>query len=348
MTTEEIVSKEVLKDLEENIVDLKLDSAFKKVFSDENNKYYLAYLINYCTGMDIDFVESHLKYKNNFVSGRNLDKKIGETDILVEVDDKVINVEMNKTVGESLIRKNKDYVSYLRSEHIDKIDNGIFKRKFIIQINISSTARIKGKENERLVYEIELREKNLNISDVYNNEIIYDINLEYLKNNLYNKKKITEKEKNLILFIERNKNELDKIFGGDSKMKKVVDNIKNIGYLKDNMFAFEYDREAFRKQVEKEAREEAIKEAKEKAEKEGYDSGYDNGYDSGYDNGYDNGKNEEKIEIAKKFLKSGIDEKTISENTGVSLDELKKLKSEMWNTLYNKLTRDGEMKWLYV
>ena len=112
-------------------------------------------------------------------------------------------------------------------------------------------------------------------------------------------------------------------------MKKVVDNIKNIGYLKDNMFAFEYDREAFRKQVEKEAREEAIKEAKEKAEKEGYDSGYDNGYDSGYDNGYDNGKNEEKIEIAKKFLKSGIDEKTISENTGVSLDELKKLKSEM-------------------
>ena len=307
------VSKEVIKDLEENIVDLKLDSAFKKVFSDENNKYYLAYLINYCTDMDIDFVERHLKYKNNFVSGRNLDKKVGQTDILVEVEDKVINVEMNKNIGETLIRKNKDYVSYLRSENVDKIKGVSSRRKFIIQINISAEPRFRGKENERLVYEIELMERNLKIPDIYNNEIIYDINLEYLKNNLYNNKKITEKEKNLILFIERNKNELDKLFGGDARMKNIVNNIKNIGYLKDNMFAFEYDREAFREQVEKEAREEAIKEAKEQ----------------GIEQGIEQGEKNKTIEIAKSLLKLNIPIEQIEISTKLSHEEIMRLESEI-------------------
>ncbi|MBE6161422.1 MAG: hypothetical protein E7158_04305 [Firmicutes bacterium] len=313
MITQKLVNEEVLKDLEENIVDLKLDSAFKKVFSDESNKYYLAYLINYCTGMDIEYVESHLKYKNNFISGRNLDKKIGETDILVEVEEKVINIEMNKTIGETLIRKNKDYVSYLRSENVEKIKEGMSKRKFIIQINISASPRIKGKENERLVYEIELREKNLNISDVYNNEIIYDINLEYLKNNLYNKKKITEKEKNLLLFIERNKKELDKLFGGDARMRNIIKNIKSIGYLGDKTFAFEYDREAFREQVEKEAREEAVEEAKKKATEEGLKRGIE----------------QEKIEIAKNLLRNGMSMENVSKNTGLSVDKTKKLKERI-------------------
>ena len=89
MTLEKLkISEELKRDLEKNILDLKLDSAFKKIFSDESNKYYLAYLINYCTGFDISYVEKHLKYKNGFVSGKNLSKKTGETDILVEVDNK--------------------------------------------------------------------------------------------------------------------------------------------------------------------------------------------------------------------------------------------------------------------
>ena len=313
MIIEEIVREELLEDLKENIIDLKLDSAFKKVFSDESNKYYLAYLINYCTGMDIDYVEKHLKYKNNFVSGKNLNKKIGETDILVEIDDKVINVEMNREVSETLIRKNKDYVSYLRSEHIDKINEGKAERKFIIQINISSKARIKGKENERLIYEVVMMERNLKIEDVYNNEIIYDINLEYLKNNLYNKKKINDKEKNLLLFIERNKEELDKIYRGDSRMRSILKNIKGIGYLKDKMFAFEYDREAFRKQVEKEAREEAIEEAKIQAKKEGIEQGIE----------------QNKIEIAKSLLESSMSLDEIKKHTGLSLEEIEKLKNDL-------------------
>jgi len=319
INTKNIINEEILKDLEVNIVDLKLDSAFKKVFSDESNKYYLAYLINYCTGMDLDYVEKHLKYKNNFVSGNNLSKKIGDTDILVEVEEKVINIEMNKAVGETLIRKNKDYVSFLRSENIEKIKNGKSKRKFIIQINVSATSRFKGKENERLVYEIELREKNLNIPDVYNSEIIYDINLEYLKNNLYNKKKITEKEKNLLLFIERNKNELDKLFGGDRRMKNILSNIKSIGYLKDKMFAFEYDREAFRKQVEKEAREDAIKEAVEEAVEKAKKDAIEQGIEQGIE--------QEKFEIAKELLKLNIPVEQIMKSTKLNLEEIEKLKS---------------------
>lgn len=218
--------------LRDEILDLTLDVAFKKVLSDERNKYYIAYLIWFCTGMDKEYVEKHIKYKNNFVSSKNLSKKTGELDIIVEVDNSVINIEMNKKVTETLIRKNKHYVSLLNGESTKKISNNRFEAKYVIQINISTKPRIPN--TNELLYEIEYMDRNLKKSDVYNNEIIYDINLDYLKKNLYNKDRITEKEKGLLMFIERKEERLSKFFRGDKKMEEVFDNTKGVNYIHDD------------------------------------------------------------------------------------------------------------------
>ena len=307
--TEEIIERNHLRD---EILDLTIDTAFKKVLSDERNKYYIAYLIWYCTGIDKDYVEKHIKYKNNFVSSKNISKKTGNLDIVVEVDDSVINIEMNKEVTEMLIRKNKHYVSLLNGENTSKIINNRFSSKYIIQINISTKARIPN--TDELLYEIEYMEKNLNIKDVYNNEIIYDINLDYLKKHLYNKGKISQKEKGLLMFIERNEKKLEDLYRGDKKMKEVLDNTKGVNYIHDDMFIMEYDRDAFKEQVEKEYREDIRKEAREE------------GLAEGRAEGLEQGKKQNSIEIAKNALKMNISLEDIAKLTGLSIEELNSLK----------------------
>ena len=53
--------------------------------------------------------------------------------------------------------------------------------------------------------------------------------------------------------------------------------------------------------------------------------GYDDGKETGKVEGIKEGKNEEKVSIAKNFLKDGIPIDVVSKNTGLSVEELNKL-----------------------
>ena len=56
--------------------------------------------------------------------------------------------------------------------------------------------------------------------------------------------------------------------------------------------------------------------------------GYDDGKEAGKAGGIEAGARAKEIEIAKKFLKDGIPIEVVSKNTGLSVEELKKLKKE--------------------
>ena len=96
----------------------------------------------------------------------------------------------------------------------------IIRNKYIVQINISKGERIPN--TSVLMYEIVQMDKNLKVEDAYNNYTIYDINLEYLEKELYNKGELTKEEKKLLIFVETNKEKLKEIFEGDKKMKETV------------------------------------------------------------------------------------------------------------------------------
>lgn len=53
------------------------------------------------------------------------------------------------------------------------------------------------------------------------------------------------------------------------------------------------------------------------------------GYDDGYEIGITKGKEEEKIAIAKNFLKKGVSLDIVSESTGLSVEELEELEKEV-------------------
>ena len=255
--------------------------------------------------------------KNDFISSSNIKMKTGYSDILVEVDKKIINIEMNRNLSEKLIRKNKWYVNTLssvRAEKNSKLD------KLIIQINISTKARI-PKTNE-LLYEIVRMDKNLKVEDVYNSEIIYDINLEYLKEELYNKNKINREEKRLLIFIEQDKKILESLYKGDVKMKEIVNEVEEEKYKNDYSFLLEYDKEA----LDEEIRQDELKKAREES--------------------YNEGIRNNKVEIAKKLLEMNIPKKDIEKAIGMPLEKLEDpdYTDEIKIPTYDKETLDEEIK----
>lgn len=73
----------------------------------ESNKWYVAFIISYCTKLDIKYILENMEFKNDLISGKTINKKTGFGDLIVEINNKIINLEMNRKVTESLIRKNK-------------------------------------------------------------------------------------------------------------------------------------------------------------------------------------------------------------------------------------------------
>lgn len=327
--------------LEENIIDLTLDVAFKKVLSMECNKWYLSFIISYCTKLDVDYIMKNLEFKNDSIAGKDIGKKTGRGDLIVEIENKIINLEMNREVTESLIRKNKWYVDTLNSNSMDKRSKR--NKKYIIQINISTKQRIPDKEI--LMYEIVRMDRNLLVEDVYNNEIIYDINLAYLKDELYNKDKLNQEEKRLVIFIEKRKEKLKELYKGDENMKDTIENLEEVGYLEDEGFAIEYDKEALDEQIRKEALEEAIEQAKKEGREKGLEIGKIEGIKQGIEQGIEQGikqgvkqgvkqgiaegRKNACFKIAKNMLEVGTSIEEISKITELTFEEIKNLKEEM-------------------
>ncbi len=71
-----------------------------------------------------------------------------------------------------------------------------------------------------------------------------------------------------------------------------------------------------------EGREEGLKEGRE----EGLKEGIEKGLQKGIEKGVEKGKIEEKIKIAKNLLKLGIEIESIKQSTGLSKEEIEKLK----------------------
>lgn len=193
--------------LGENIVDLSLDSAFKKFFLDANNKYYLAYLIYFLTGLSTNYSVRHLKYNESKV------KMI--SDINVYVRKKTIILSTFYDFNNVNLKNNKLVIG----------NNYIKKEKYITKINFIRS------DEKKLCYD--------NIDKTTKN---YYINLNYLEI-LYKRHRISKKEKKLIILVEREKKILINLFKNDIYMNDILNNINN--YSTDKNFILEYDYEIY-------------------------------------------------------------------------------------------------------
>ena len=146
--------------------------------------------------------------------------------------------------------------------------------------------------------------------------IKYDIYLENIKEKYYNNDKLTKLEKYMLMLKLRKREELLEVSKGDKDMSEVYKKLDDLS--KDKYYALLYDEEEKKAYENKCILEDAIEDAKE--------NGYSSGYNSGYDSGKSDGISNEKINIAKNLLSMKMALEDISKATGLTIDEIKKIK----------------------
>ena len=142
-----------------------------------------------------------------------------------------------------------------------------------------------------------------------------DIYLENIKEKYYNNDKLTKLEKYMLMLKLKKREELLEVSKGDKNMSEVYKKLDDLS--KDKYYALLYDEEEKKAYENKCILEDAIEDAKE------------NGYSSGYDSGLNDGISNEKINIAKNLLSMNMTLEDISKATGLTIDEVKKLKENI-------------------
>lgn len=220
----------------------------------------------------------------------SVNTKYSIADVILENNTSIINIEINYVDTETGQVKNLRYICNLILRQIpigmeDKI-------KPIYQININNYDIFK---KDKFIYRSYLMEEKLHIKrDDF--ITIIDINVDFLNNIDYNNIKDDKDslEYLLYIFVNDNKEELDKLYLDDIIMEKVRDKLHVLH--SEDLEDLYYDHEEFRKQCS-------------------------------YDLGLKEGKSEKAIEIAKKLLNLNVSIDNIIEATGLTKEEIESLKT---------------------
>ena len=269
----------------------KYDRAFKEVFLKERNKDLLKVLLESILKLKI----KGIKLIPNELNEENLLVRRKTLDALIETDIGKIGIEVNSNNRPYVHLRNMAYIcdlyaSYTLSgeKYTDKVD--------IIQINLSYELGINHKKLS--IYKIMDDEENLYV----NNFKIYEINMDYYLKLWYDKNEKEIKENEYLVMLGLDKEELEAFSKKikNEKVEKYMSEIKKVNgkTVFKRFISYEQDKEFIKNSELSEAKDEGIKE----------------------------GSYDKQIEIAKNLLNENMDIKTISKVTGLSIENINKLK----------------------
>ena len=271
------------------------DSMFKTMINNESRMEYICYLIASIFNEDYNEVLKNTKFIKNNIDKYKNEESNKTVDLLCKIKGKILNVEVNNNTSKSSLERNLGYMFSLYSANMKRGHKYNFNE--VIQLNLNNF-RFKGRKDvleECYITNINHIPKDINDFQIYSNKIrIINIYLPNIRKKDYNKLKLYEK---LLLIFNENDNQLLKnLSKGDEIMEK---------YVKESKEASEQDEVIG--MYDKELHDEKLR----LAENDEY---------------REKGKQEKAKETALKLLQKNIDLNIISECTGISLEELKKLK----------------------
>ena len=144
---------------------------------------------------------------------------------------------------------------------------------------------------------------------------IMHLYLPKIKEKYYNKEKLSELEKIILVFNLSNKNELDNIIGDNKIMKEYKKEALDASHDEEVIGLYDKELEDFYN------RQAAYYEIEEKAMKEGLEKGIKKGIEQGIEQG----ENKKSIEIAKALLQNNVDINIIINSTGLSKEKIESL-----------------------
>ena len=264
------------------------DIMFKTIL--RNNRKYLSFIVSEITKIPEDIIYNNLKYSPVEFTISNKQEKKKISDLIIELDMHLINLEMNKKMNESIKNRNNLYLDKINVEQYK--ENKDYKNgKKVIQINFNE----KLYDGDKIIYKFKMMEEDLKISYEDNKEI-YIVDLEKIKKKCYNGLEMNEIEKALSILISRNKEEALKISKGNDMLEEVYKNMEELNM--NEVFLGMYDQEEENKKMMNSMKLE----------------------------GLETGEKNKSIEIAKNLIELNISIDDIIKATGLTKEEIENLK----------------------
>ena len=288
----------------ENNESLMDDILFKETFANKANRRQLEFLLEKVLEYPTGFLKDKLEVKYESPLDKNYVYQKGvRGDIIVRFDDTTVNIEAYTNFNQASLDKSLYYVMRIQANKLE-IGDGYYELGKTIQINFVENSTLNlGDElvcNFYLTYE---RNSDVKIGKNIFNVKIVQIDkarkLGYTKNDL---------ERWLKFIAAKNSQDRASIAKGDELLVELNEWVNK--YVNDE-----------------ETQEKLDKWDLMIARNKGKDEGYDLGKTEGYDLGKDAGKEEEKLKIAKKLLQTDMPLEKISDITGLSIEDIKQLKS---------------------
>ena len=291
--------------MKHKIIPMTNDRMFKAVLTSKEARDYLADIISEITGLPKENLKRDMTFKSpeHPVSGISESKKI--SDLVVEVKDGVINLEMNETYYKKLVDRNFEYIVKLKSNLVGESYNEIKK---VIQINFDNFNKY---NDERIVIKFEMMDET-GLKEGVSLES-YHVILPNVKEKYYNEREKDELVRKLVILVEERDEELQKLIDTNMELRPVGKKMVEIS--RDEELNGIYDREEHERRVRNSLIEDALEDGWNRGKKEGIEAGKKEGKEQGIK------------EVAKNLIKQGIDEAIISESTGLTKEEITKLKS---------------------
>ena len=252
-------------------------------------KEVLAEIIELVIGIPKEEVIKNGVIINSEYVKENIIETDKKSDLLISIGDNVINLEMDRRYYSGSNKKNNKY--------IHKIVNH-YNPKNTVQICFTSYKEgeeLKGEKKSIRKYMFQ--DSDGNVED-YGLEK-YKIDLEYIENKYYNNDELTRREKIFLMFKESNREKLKEISKGDKIMDKIYKRLDKLS--EDEALSLLYD--------EKEREEEKKQAEIEYAEEHGLNKGIK--------------------QTAKNMLERNMNIDVVAEITGLSLEEVIKLKEDI-------------------
>ena len=276
----------------------KNDRAFKEVFLNPNNSDLLKALLEFILKIKIDKLEIK---KTELLSG-NVNIKDKRVDAIVHTGNKKIEIEINSQNKNYLHTRSTAYICNIYQSNAS-VGDTYNEDTDIIQVNLTWGL---GKNNEEMkIYKI-MNEK----GELYvKNFIIYEINMDYYDKIWYSKNEEEIKKNQYMIMLDLDKKELKNM-----PKDKIVDKyITNVTIVNDDP---EFQKYMSEEEDKRKIQNSLLSEAKEEGISQGYTSGINDGISKGIK------------QTAKNLLSMNMTLEDISKATGLSVEEINKLKNE--------------------
>ncbi len=297
-------------------LDPKNDVSFKRIFGTEKNRDILIHFLNDILGFTGKNEIKDIEFLSTIQDPDIAAKKQSIVDVLCRDStgaQYICEMQVAKTKG--FEKRAQYYAAKAYSRQADKGDQ-YHNLKEIIFIAIADCVLFPNKSEYKSKHTI--RDEDTNEHDLKDFYFIFIELPKFPKNKEDQLENIVEKWVYFFRYAdETSEEELEKIIGSDVIIKKAYEELNRFNWSEKEFIA--YEQEIKRILDEQAVLAQKLDDATEKGREEGRQEGILIGHEKG--------RKAEKIEVAKNSLKAGVSIDVIAQITGLSIDEIQKLRN---------------------